>query len=594
MASELQFVSYKEFVENLPARTVAKSGDKTVVSNSTDGPGSETNAFQAQNALAGNVAPAFDSSRTSDNPYKAGERVCYNGEIYTFKTNHYGAWSSSDVIQNSEDYAYLNKADSGTHESFVGTLTASNNQIIKRVYRKGTTIKMSLTISGATNLLFNGSAKESFVSAGTYEREYVLDSDVNTIGFYVYSYSSPLSVDLDITDSLFLLPKKVDKLESEITSNYFVERNNVENYNVSFSDGAYISASGGNVSDAVNGHYTDFIRVSEGDKFYITSTLNTAGAKVACYDLWKRYKASDSLITTGSYSGVFVVPSGISYIRISSYGSSPYGAYNIPKYDLSAVQKNRNLNVLVFGDSITEDFTFTINASGETTAVTPVTGTHKWSYYSNQILGFKELRNYAVSGATYKDQNFGTWNRKSIAEQVLIAINDKDNPQNIWSENPFNPDVIIFAAGTNDGNPNDTPTSALSKIVYDVDGSVNTSSTLSALDRSKFCEAVMWSMLKIRIAFPYALGLCLLPIQRCSSDINYGNLNVYLNDMARRYGFIPIDGISECGIIKDNNKNLAAGDTLQDGLHPNSYGVKMMTRMMVQAIDRYFYPVFNI
>jgi len=51
----------------------------------------------AQNALAGNVAPAFDPTRTSENPYKAGESVAYNGKTYTFKVDHYGAWSVTDV-----------------------------------------------------------------------------------------------------------------------------------------------------------------------------------------------------------------------------------------------------------------------------------------------------------------------------------------------------------------------------------------------------------------------------------------------------------------------------------------------------------------
>ena len=53
MASELEFVPFKDFVESLPARTTAKSGDKTVVSNSTDGPGSETNDVLAQKVLDG-------------------------------------------------------------------------------------------------------------------------------------------------------------------------------------------------------------------------------------------------------------------------------------------------------------------------------------------------------------------------------------------------------------------------------------------------------------------------------------------------------------------------------------------------------------
>lgn len=103
MATELEFVNYKQFVESLPARTTAKSGDKTVVSNSTDGPGSETNAAQAQKVLAGNIAPTFDPTRTISNPYKAGESVAYEGKTYTFKVDHYGAWASADVEQKTFD-----------------------------------------------------------------------------------------------------------------------------------------------------------------------------------------------------------------------------------------------------------------------------------------------------------------------------------------------------------------------------------------------------------------------------------------------------------------------------------------------------------
>ena len=99
MSTELEFVNYNEFVESLPERTSAASGDKTIVSNPTDGPGSETNAAQAQKVLAGNVAQAFDPTRTSENPYKAGESVVYNGKTYTFKVDHYGAWVASDVYQ---------------------------------------------------------------------------------------------------------------------------------------------------------------------------------------------------------------------------------------------------------------------------------------------------------------------------------------------------------------------------------------------------------------------------------------------------------------------------------------------------------------
>ena len=76
---------------------------KILVDSETNGPGAmpadTLQKLTAQNALAGNVAPAFDPTRTSDNPYKAGESVVYSGETYVFKFNHYGEWSSSDVFR---------------------------------------------------------------------------------------------------------------------------------------------------------------------------------------------------------------------------------------------------------------------------------------------------------------------------------------------------------------------------------------------------------------------------------------------------------------------------------------------------------------
>ena len=102
MATELEFVKYKDFVESLPVRTTAKSGDKTVVSNSTDGPGGETNAAQAQKVLTGNVAPAFDSTKPNGPDgfaYHIDEDVVYNGKTYRFIDNKTsGDWDASKVV----------------------------------------------------------------------------------------------------------------------------------------------------------------------------------------------------------------------------------------------------------------------------------------------------------------------------------------------------------------------------------------------------------------------------------------------------------------------------------------------------------------
>lgn len=73
----------------------------------------------AQNALAGNVAQAFDQTRDNTNPYKAGESVVYEGDTYTFKVDHYGAWTAADADKLPMDWIYgyntefLLKADNG-------------------------------------------------------------------------------------------------------------------------------------------------------------------------------------------------------------------------------------------------------------------------------------------------------------------------------------------------------------------------------------------------------------------------------------------------------------------------------------------------
>lgn len=549
-----------------------------------------------------NIAEAFSASST----YAIGDVVIGpDGKLYqcTTAVETAGEWDATDWTQTTIPEVIDDKIDEVTLDpSAVALGNTHLLDVLTELPADGTFLVDSATngpgqMPGGT--LLDITAKNALAGNVAPEFDSTISHSVGKIVSYlnkVYMFIKAKSAGawnatyVAVTNIADL----IDKLKTDIASSFFIEKNNTKYYDVTFTDGGYISAYSGNYSATASGHCSDFIRVSPGDKFFLKSYLTTSGAKIACYDFWKNYLPSASLITDGNYSGVFEVPSGVSYIRFSSYGSNEYGAHNIPAYDFSAIQKNSDMNVLVFGDSITEDFFFTVNSSGETTAVSGKSSNHMWSYYTDKNLKFKELRNYAKAGASYKDDaDIGDWSRLSIAEQVLIAINDKDNPQNVWSEADFVPDVIIFAAGTNDGEPNDTPETALAKIVYDEDGSVNTTSTLAALDRSKFCEAVMWSMLKIRIEFPYALGLCVLPIQRCANDVPFGNVNTYLTTMARRYGFIPVDGISECGIIKDNNKKGASGDTLSDGLHPNTYGAKMMARMMTQAIDRYFYPVFR-
>lgn len=77
--------------------------------------------LSAQNAIAGNIAPDFDDTRTNDNKYIAGKDiVSYKGKIYIFKNDHYGAWNGSDVVA----------IDVETLQSYILQLEKNENELI--------------------------------------------------------------------------------------------------------------------------------------------------------------------------------------------------------------------------------------------------------------------------------------------------------------------------------------------------------------------------------------------------------------------------------------------------------------------------------
>ena len=104
MATGMEFVTYKEFVEGLSEASEFASSDKSVVSNSTDGPRKmpKTTAEKliAQSTLAGNIAKAFLSG-----DYVVGNTVVKDGALYRCIYPHSGAWDASHFVAiDSSDY----------------------------------------------------------------------------------------------------------------------------------------------------------------------------------------------------------------------------------------------------------------------------------------------------------------------------------------------------------------------------------------------------------------------------------------------------------------------------------------------------------
>ena len=365
----------------------------------------------------------------------------------------------------------------------------------------------------------------------------------------------------------------------------------------------------GAVNASANAMRTDYIEITS-DMLSITykTNMGSSGCGIAFFDADKKFLSDISVLGGTSKLTTIKLDKNYSqakYFTVGCYdnGHIYYQYYSCFVTYLGQQIGDKGLNILIFGDSITDAARITIDNNHCTSAYTKKQNSYvnaegktvtfeMWSNLLPNIIACKDVRNYALSGASYKDQTRTAGSeRMNVSYQIQVALNDRDNPNNVFPSSAYEPDIVIFALGTNDGAPNDTPESALSKIVLSADGySVDVNSTLSSLDRANFCEAVMWAFLTIKQAFPMALTFCTLPIQRANNEVNTGNLHEYLSKMANRYGIIVIDGTYESGIVRDLEVWNGLGTMLKDGLHPNEKGQNLLARMILTAIRRYYLP----
>lgn len=215
-------------------------------------------------------------------------------------------------------------------------------------------------------------------------------------------------------------------------------------------------------------------------------------------------------------------------------------------------------NLLVFGDSITE----TATLSDDGTSYKEGTRSN-WLTWTRRDLPFKEIWNHAKHGAAYKDRP-EVVKQQNIRFQVSTAIAQK-RPA----------DIIIIAAGTNDGNVNlGDYNTAMSK------------EKIEDLDRSNLYEALRWVYWTIQSQKDWekALKFVSLPIQRAAYE-PVQSLHKAIADMARRYGFIVIDMNTESQILRDFEVEGGQGRDLYDGLHPNEAGQKKMSKVFNKHIS---------
>lgn len=446
---------------------------------------------------------------------------------------------------------------------------------------------------------------------GTFKREYNQIADKifteETYAYVVFNFYPETAIQsIDNFSQIIIYENKTDnfhdtmtakaeKIELEISAYSSAEIFENRKYGLVYN--GEIDQNTGNLREqtSTNKKVSDFISL-QGVAKLVCETV-WSGVKLYFYDSKKNFIKSLNYSNSKKYFELKLTDEygDASYVRYAGYdGKEEFlNCYLISvKNYPNVISKFNNKNVLIFGDSITDACEITVNDNNQTTAYSfrGLDGFNRkmWSAILKDSYNFKEVRNYALSGATWKGDLSKA--RASSFSQITIALNDLNNPNGVFNQDIFTPDIVIFALGINDASSNDTYEDAMNKtILIDGTNNIDVESTLNNLDHSKFNESVRWALLKIKSQFSFAQVYVSLPLQCAKVHTVYGSTLVSdIRKMAERCGCIIIDSTNEVGIIPEGNfynDGTKIGITLQDGLHPNSIGQKLLARTIISKLE---------
>lgn len=415
------------------------------------------------------------------------------------------------------------------------------------------------------------------------------------------------------TDSIY------SKVNSLINDNYNII-DDVDNLNSEIIDitekpnlVGYITSSGF-LNNTNNARHTDYIPIKKGyNMIEYKSYLTNAGYEIAFYDSNKNILKEQSILGNGSYATkTLSIPTNAKYIILSVYKMDDFPFENayIKLYNSNSLSRRidnistnniiKDKNILIFGDSITDCCNFGINYSNKTTTSYSFKNPSNsfvneegqtinysmWPKLLRNLYNPKEIRNYAKSGAqirTFVTTENSDNLRQNLSYQVDLALNDLNNPNNVFKVDNFIPDIIIFAIGTNDGaTPNDTYDTAMEKTIENNEF-IDVEQTLTNLDTSYFNQSLRYNFLRLKNKFPYAQIFFVLPLQKqASRNLEEQKIKDIIK-MCEAYSINIIDGAKHTGIIMDlaENKDIY----FKDGLHPNDKGQNLMTRTIIKSIE---------
>lgn len=415
----------------------------------------------------------------------------------------------------------------------------------------------------------------------------------------------------EVEDSVTLLAGEVEDTKEKI--------NGIKDNDMTLSESGYYRLDG-TLNQSDNAKNTGKIPIEGYTKFTYAAKISNQGLAVAFWDVSQQFLSSISIpggsgVISGTIDLTDNAYASVRYVTISYYDNTGmYADYIGRLYNEGSLESRivaleesnplcytgKGLNVLIFGDSITDCATISI-ANDKTTAYTLNARSNAyvkdgqtiyysmWPYLLTRYINCNDIRNYAKSGASYKDVTRSSGNeRQNVSYQITVALNDLDNPNNVFpTVGDFVPDIVIFALGVNDGAPNDDYASAMAKTVMDGQN-FDVAATLAALDRTKTFEGVRWAFMKVKQAFPYAITFCVLPLQLAEREQDVLGINNDLSKMAERYSIHVINGFADSGIVRDFERRSELGTLLKDGLHPNDKGQNLLARLVIANIRNYW------
>ena len=310
-----------------------------------------------------NFAGKFDPTRTSTNPYKAGESVVYEGKTYTFRIDHYGAWAAADVRQATIfDFILANGSNDlnavagnivlvngkyyavSSSTTTIPTNTSSNAAFSCALMFVKAAQKYKITCTGTSSALpfaffdSTGAAVYKHTSVNARGLEYTFPSD----GIAIFNNVNSSSVAYDIH---LVTPNEVkcDILSGKVD---VLERDNESLYSGLKLETGYYYAIDSSTSTMPANHYPTTgweslkIPVKAGESYSVTSRGSSSAIP------WSLWKSNGDLV---SNSGTITVISGAvvnveydGYLiinSITSYGNLVYKRNRIDKKELSIRDK---------------------------------------------------------------------------------------------------------------------------------------------------------------------------------------------------------------------------------------------------------------